>query len=204
MSDDSRTGDARNDPRSDGRPKNPPNTPPARSKQKKSILDITNIVGAFVWLITAIMGNMVATNIFVPVPPTCRAADLMIEPSCVRSQVFTSTYFLPVFVLAFVVQIIITIMSRRVHNRNMQRGIFYTELFINLVGFYWIVCVQLGYAGKVRTAGKTLVPIFTDMGTFVVLMLLIGGSWLLYYLPNVCWDQPGTPTQAPQQNQKQR
>ncbi len=182
-----------------------PQQGPPRGKQKKSLFDITNVVGVVFWLVTAIMGCAVAVNILVPVPSVCRAADLMIEPVCFRSQVLISTYFVPVFVFALVVQILITIMSRRVHDKQFQKGVLAVELFINFVGYYWLICVQLGYVESLRTAGKTLVPIFTNMGTFVAIAFMIGGAYLAYWLPNVCWDaQPAAGTQAPPQQGQRR
>lgn len=174
-----------------------------RPSARKGLFDATNVAGYVLWLVTAVMGSMVAVNIFVPVSPVCRDVDLMINSVCLKSEVLPSAYTLPVLIVSLVAQILITVMSRRVHDLAWKKGTTVLEVLINFIGFYWLACVQLGYMEGLRAFGRSVVTLLSHVETLGAIAVLIGLSILFYRLPAVFWDMPASGN-APQSQQRRK
>jgi hypothetical protein len=148
-----------------------------RRSTKKPLLDSSNIAGAFVWMISALLTCVAAANTLIAVPAGCRAEDLMILPVCQGQVVGLASVWY--FIGALIFQLIISIAIRNVPDLAVQRISNYVNWLINFFGLYWLVCVKLELLPGLRDVVKSIVKMNTGtlLGTSIIILLSIGLEW---------------------------
>lgn len=168
------------------KPNNPPNNPPkgggggggggGGSSRRKGMFDQTNMIGYALWFASAAISAVAFANVAVRVPVTCRGEDGFIVPNCVTGLANTSAFGY-VMGFALVIQVLTTVARRRVRHPVWSPVLRITEVFVNLFGFYWLFCVQLGMFPGIRVSIQTFVQNFGVpelVGTFMLITLAYG------------------------------
>lgn len=145
---------------------------------RKSVFDITNILGALLWLLSAVITAIPLMLIFLRVPQQCLGPRGQFVSMQCAWQVTTSIEGLIVFGTSVILQLIFSAMVWRIKTPiTLWLGRF-NEWVLNFVGLYWLLCIQIGAA----------VPVYTEVSTFLrtfgIEALL---WWLLLIVSSVGW-----------------
>lgn len=167
--------------------------PPSRTT-RKSLADSSNLAAGFLWAVSAVLSGIAAANLFIPVPPTCRAEDFMIIPSCADQVVNAGVAWL-VASGALILQFLITVVRRRVRNPQWQKWTNRVEHSINFFGIYWVVCVAMGFVPELRTIVASIVNL--GVGAIFALIAMIAVSILWDYAIDALLDAPPQQAQQP-------
>lgn len=120
------------------------NKPQARS-YRKSLFDPTNLGGAFIWLMSALLTGIALMFALIELPAQCYGARGSLQMQCLVPFV-QSAPGLAILGVSLVLQLFITLFTERVASVVIKRIFVGVELLVNLVGIYWLFCIQFGLA----------------------------------------------------------
>lgn len=161
------------------------NQPPKRARGK-SIFDGTNIAGAFLWLSSALLTAIVFMLVFISVP--CAGSRGEVLGTCLTG-VLTSQAGIYTLIGAVLVQFLVSIMIHRLRTPAWVRIGNAIEWLINFIGFFWLICVELGVAPGVYAQVITFVKNLT-VPTIIWWLVLIALSVGLDMLTNNLFNAP--------------
>lgn len=169
-------------PKGDGgqQPKGGGGNAPRSRGSRKGLLDLTNVLGAILWLFSALLTAIFVMLVFIKLPSDCLGDRGQLAGRCIV-PVITATNGLWVILGAVLVQFIISAMIWRLRNPSITRIGNLLEWVINFVGFFWLICIQV----NVESASGVYAQVTTFIKNFTVPTI---GWWLVLITLSVGLD----------------
>lgn len=178
---------------------------------RKSLLDQTNFIYACIWLISALINSTAFASLIIKIPANCRDTSGFLVKDCV-STVMTSDQLPILIAVSIIFQFIFTVAANRITHPIWRARFLHAEWAINVVGFYWVYCVQFGWMPGLKntvdlsvTAVQSIAVAFKtnfDIPTIVGFLLVMASAIGIDVVGNLFRDAPPT-TSVQQQQRKQ-
>ena len=149
---------------------------PPKRPQRKPLFDGSNLMGAALWLFSALLTSIALMLVFINIPAPCLGERGQFV-GCFR-EIATSVEGISVLSGALFIQMLISLMVNRLRSPIIVRVGNVLEWLINFIGLYWLVCIQIGAAPGVYAIISPLVQNFTVPTLLWFTALIIGSIGL--------------------------
>lgn len=142
--------------------------------------DSTNIIGFLVWLMSSIVTSIALMLMFVGLPSECTGDRGQIISWACAAYIVRLPPMWFVFGTAVIMQFLLSALIWRVQNMLIRRIGYGIEAFVNMIGLYWLFCIQGGLWSGVYVAVSALLanPVSALIGTTVIVGLSLGWPYL--------------------------